>query len=166
MVFIGNKCFLWAWVGAPGSVYYATLLKSSDIFRSIESGQCLPNQVLRLPEYGEIPFTTVGDSAFPPRAWLLKAYPDTTRCPKQKNFNNKLRSARVVSKHACGMLKGQWRILNKKNECRRSNIKSIIMSSIELHNICIHRKDHCSPRWKLELEELNLVTKASTRTQD
>ena len=101
MGFIGaNKRFLWAGVGAPGSVHDSTLLQSSDIFRSIESGHCLPNQVLRLPGYGEIPFTTVGDSAFPPRAWLLKAYPVTTRCPKQKNFNNKLRSARVVSEHA------------------------------------------------------------------
>ena len=138
MGFIGaNKRFLWAGVGAPGSVHDSTLLQSSDIFRSIESGHCLPNQVLRLPGYGEIPFTTVGDSAFPPRAWLLKAYPDTTRCPKQKNFNNKLRSARVVSEHAYGMLKGRWRILYKKTECRRSNVKAIIMCCIALHNICI-----------------------------
>lgn len=40
------------------------------------------------------------------------------------------------------------------------------MSSIALHNISIHRKDPCSPKWKLELEELNLVRKASKRTQD
>ena len=85
MGFIGaNKRFLWAGVGAPGSGHNSTLLQSSDIFRSIEAGHCLPNQVLRLPGYGEIPFTTLGDYVFPPRAWLLKAYPDTTRCPKQK----------------------------------------------------------------------------------
>ena len=128
MGFIGaNKHFLWARVGAPGSVHDSTLLQSSDIFRSIESVHCLPNHVLPLPGYGQIPFTTVGDSAFPPKAWQLKAYPDTTRCPKQKNFNNKLRSARVVSEHAHGMLQGWWRLLCKKTECRRSNVKAIIM---------------------------------------
>ena len=116
MGFIGaNKRFLWAGEEAPGSVHDSTLLQSLDIFRLIESGHCLPNQVLRLPGHGEIPFTAVGDSAFSPKAWLLKAYPDTKRCPKQKNFNNKLRSARVVSEHAYGMLKGRWRILYKKD---------------------------------------------------
>ena len=149
-----NKRFLWAGVGAPGSVHDSTLLQSSDIFRSIESGHCLPNQLLRLPGYGEIPLTTVGDSAFPPRAWLLKAYPDTTRCPKQKKFNDKLRSARVVSEHAYGMLEGRWRILYKKTECRRSIVKAIIMCCIALENICLHRNDPCSPRWKLEVEEV------------
>ena len=115
MGFIGaNKHFLWAGVRPPGSVHNSTLLQSSGIFRLIKCGHCLANQVFRLPGYGEIPFTTVGDSAFPPRVWLLKAYPDTTRCPKLKNFNNKLRSARVVSEHAYGMLKGQWRILYKR----------------------------------------------------
>lgn len=120
-----NKRFLWAGVGAPGSIHDSTLLQSSDIFSSIEAGHCLPNQVLNLPGYGEIPFATVGDAAFPPRSWLLKAFPYSTKDAKEKNFNAKLRFARVVSEHAIGMLKGRWRILYKKTECRRSNIKAI-----------------------------------------
>ena len=40
------------------------------------------------------------------------------------------------------------------------------MCCIALHNICIHRNDPCFPRWKLEIEELNLVRRASNRTQD
>ena len=55
-----NKRFLWAGVGVPGSVYDSTLLQASDIFNSIESGLCLPNQILNIPEYGEIPFITIG----------------------------------------------------------------------------------------------------------
>ena len=90
-------------MGAPGSVHDSTLLQSSDIFHAMESGHCLPNQVLKLSGHGEIPVATVGDSAFLPRAWLLKAHLDTTKSPKQKHFNKKLRSARVVLKHACGM---------------------------------------------------------------
>lgn len=99
----------------------------------------LPNQVLKLPGYGEIPFVTIGDSAFPPRSWLLKAFATPTKDAKEKRFNNKLRAARVVSEHAHGMLKGRWRIIYKKTECRRRYIKVIIMACIVLHNICIAR---------------------------
>lgn len=48
MGFVGaNKRFLWADVGAPGSVHDSTLLQSSPIFTDIESGQVLPDNVLR-----------------------------------------------------------------------------------------------------------------------
>lgn len=161
-----NKRFLWAGVGAPGSIHDSTLLQSSDIFSSIEAGHCLPNQVLNLPGYGEIPFATVCDAAFPPRSWLLKAFPHSTKDAKENNFNAKLKSARVVSEHAYGMLKGRWRIPYKKTECRRSNIKGIIMACIALHNICISRNDPCNPRWKLEVHKLQLVRKPTNKTKD
>ena len=45
-----NKRFLWAGVGAPGSVHDPTLLQSSPIFHEIESGHVLPNNVLTLPQ--------------------------------------------------------------------------------------------------------------------
>ena len=161
-----NKRFLWAGVGAPGSMHDSTLLQSSEIFNSIEAGQCIPNQVLNLPGYGEIPLATIGDAAFPSRSWLLKDFPDFANNTKEKNFNAKLRSARVVTEHAVGMLKGRWRILYKKTECRRSNIKVIIMACIALHNICIYRNDPSNPRWKLEVHHLHLLRKPTKRTRD
>lgn len=119
-----------------------------------------------LPGYRRLPFTTVGDAAFPSRSWLLKAFPDTTKDATEMNFNAKLRSARVVSEHAYGMLTGRWRILYQKTECRRSNITAVIMCCIALHNLCIKRNDPCNPRWKLEVEDLNIIRKATKRTQD
>ena len=95
-----NKRFLWAGVGAPGSMRDSIILQSSDIFNAIEAGNYPPNKVLTLPGYGEIPFATVGDAAFPPRSWLLKAFPDSTKDAVEKSFNKKLRAARVVSEHA------------------------------------------------------------------
>ena len=48
MGFVGaNKRFLGAGVGAPGSVHDSNLLQSSPIFTDIESGQVLPDNVLR-----------------------------------------------------------------------------------------------------------------------
>ena len=108
-----NKRFLWAGVGAAGSMHDSTLLQSCPIFHAFEEGEVLPSKSLHLPEHGEIPFVTVGDSAFPSRVWLMKAFPDTTGDPAEINFNKKLRSARVMSEHAYGMLKGQWIAIRK-----------------------------------------------------
>ena len=56
MGFIGaNKRFLWAGVGAPGSVHDSTLLQSSEIFRSIESGHCLPMYKYKMNNGKSIP---------------------------------------------------------------------------------------------------------------
>ena len=153
-------------VGAPGSVHDSTHLQSSPIFHEIESGPVIPHNVLSLPGYGEIPLGMVGDSAFLARPWLLKAYPDTTKNRKERYFNKKLRSARVVSENAYGMLKGRFRIIYKKEECRRQNVKAVSMACIALHNLCIVRSDPCLPRWQLRVERLNLIRKPTKRTQD
>lgn len=86
-----NKRFLWAGVGAPGSMHDLTLLQCSDIFNEIEACHCIPHQVLMLPGgYGRIPFTTVGDAAFTSRSWLLKAFPDTCLNEDGKSLTKKL----------------------------------------------------------------------------
>ena len=89
--------------------------------------------------------------------WLLKPYGEGTRVTQQRYFNKRLCSARVVSEHAYGTLKGCWRILYKKVDCDMDNIQAIIMACILLHNICIFRNDPCKPRWRLKVEELNLI---------
>ena len=158
MGFIGyNKRFMWAAVGAPGSTHDSRLLKNCEIYSQFEERHVLPNRSLNLYPRGEIPLTTVGDSAFPNRPWLLKPYKEGTRVPLERYFNLRLCSARVVSEHAYGMLKGRWRILYKKTECALHNIQVIIMVCITLHNICIDRNDPCKPRWRLEVDELNLI---------
>ena len=148
---------MWAAIGAPGSTHDSRLLKSSEIYAGIENGHVLPNRSLRLGLYGDVPVTTVGDSAFPSHSWLLKPYRENALNPKQRYYNRRLCSARVVSEHAYGMLKGRWRILYKKTDCRLGNISSVIMTCITLHNICIHRDDPCKPRWRLDVNQLNLL---------
>lgn len=104
-----NKRFLWAAVGAPGSTHDSRLLRSCDIYDKIEEGPVLPNNMLRLHNYGTIPFTTDGDPAFPRQPWLLKPYDENTCMHiKERYFNKRLSSARVMSEHAYGVLKGRW----------------------------------------------------------
>ena len=115
---------------------------------------------------GEIPLCTIGDSAFPRHPCLLKGYPEETKILQQHHFNKKLCSARVVTENAYGMLKGHWRILYKKTECRMFNLKYIIMAYIMLHNLCIDHNDPCKPRWRLEVLQLGLVKRRGSRSEN
>ena len=92
-----NKRFLWAAVGAPGSTHDSRLLKSCDLFADIQQGRIFPSSVLRTREYGDILFTTVGDSAFPCYTWLMKPYSESTRDPRKRYLKKRLWSARIVS---------------------------------------------------------------------
>lgn len=122
--------------------------------------------MLRTREYGDIPFTTVGDSAFPRYSWLMKPYNENTTDARKRHLNKRLCSATVVSEHAYGMLKGRWRILYKKTECTLKNIRHVILACIALHNICIARDDPCKPRWRLQIEKLHLIRNRANREQD
>ena len=108
----------------------------------------------------------IGDTAFPKHAWLLKGYNEDTRDPKQRYFNKKLSSARVVTENAYGMLKGRFRILYKKTECRLKNLKFVIMACVMLHNLCISVRDLCLPRWQLQVKQLGLIRKACEGKED
>lgn len=90
---------MFAAVGAPGSTHDSRLLRSCNIYSEIEKGHIFPNRSVNLHPYGEIPFATVGDSAFDP---------DGIRVHRERYFNKRLCSAWVVSEHAFGMLKGRW----------------------------------------------------------
>lgn len=153
-----NKRFFYLTTGAPGSTHDARLLRNSPIFTQICKGEKIPKKTICLDEeIGDIPLVTIGDSAFPSLEWLIKSFNENTRDPKERYFNKKLRSARVVTENAYGMLKGRWRFIFKMCEAKLYNIKYIIMAAVLLHNICIHFNDTCKPRWKLTVEQLELI---------
>ena len=161
-----NKRFLYAAVGAPGSTHDSRLLKNTRLYQQLTNGEILPDKYLNLGNAGEIPLVTIGDSAFPQHSWLLKSYKEDTKVDKEKYFNKKLCSARVVTENCYGMLKGRWRILYKNTECRLSNLKYVIMSCILLHNMCIGFDDPSEPRWKLDVKKLALFPKTKPKNQN
>lgn len=148
-----NKRFLWAAVGALGSTHDSRLLKSCDLFADIQQGRIFPSSVLRTREYGDILFTTVGDSAFPRYTWLMKPYSESTRDPRKRYLKKRLWSARIVSEHAYDMLKGRWRILYKKTECKLKNIRQVIMPVLPCTIYALQGKTHAVPGggWTLKI---------------
>ena len=161
-----NKKFLYCAIGAPGSTHDARMLRNSAIYQKIVTGHAIPDRVIDLGEHGKIPLVTVGDTAFPKHAWLIKVFREDTSDRREKYFNKKLCSARVVCENAYGMLKGHFRILYKKIECRLFNLKYIVMASIMLHNLCIDVSDPCLPRLSLHVKNINLIREQVVKRED
>ena len=158
-----NKRFLHLTTGAPGITHDARLLRHATLFRHIENDVAIPNKTIDLGEAGEIPFVTL-DSAFPRLPWMIKGFKENTRDPKERYFNKKLCSARVVTENAYGTLKGCWRLIYTKCECKLHNMKDIIMAAVLLHNLCIHTNDPCK-RWKISVENLEFTDKSVCRKE-
>ena len=76
-------------MGTSGSIHYATLLKESSIYSDIINGNLIPDRVVQLGDFGEIPLVTIGESAFLQFAWLIKAYNENTK-DNQKYFTKRL----------------------------------------------------------------------------
>ena len=114
---------------------------------------------------------TVGDSAFPRCAWLVKVFSDTTWNEKERLFNEKFRSARVVTENCYGMHKGRWRIWYEKTDVKLVNVEYVTLLCILFHNLCIAMKDPCNPRWcssvqKLQLDDfMMMITRRAKKNQ-
>ena len=113
-----NKKFLYCAVRAPESTHDARMLHNSAIYQKIVTVHAIPDRVIDLGVHGKIPLVTVRETAFPKHAWLIKVFREDASDRREKYFNKKLCSARVVSKNAYDMLKGRFHIFNKKTECQ------------------------------------------------
>ena len=71
-----------------------------------------------------------------------------------------------MCENAYGMLKGRFRILYKKTECRLFNLKYIVMASVMLHNLCIDVNDPCLPRWRLHVKNISLIREQVEKRED
>ena len=125
-----NKKFLYCALGAPGSTHVARMLLNSTTYQKIATGYRNSWQSDRFRRAWKNTLVTVGDTAFPKPAWLIKVFREDTSDRGEKYFNKKLCSACVVCENAYSMLKGRFRILYKKTECQLFKVKHIFTASV------------------------------------
>ena len=136
----GEKRFLDVAAGFPGSMHDSRVLRNSTLYRGINNNELLAGPTVRVGGR-EIKPILLGDSAYPLSTWLLKPYPEATNDPLEINFNKELSSARVSVECAYGILKGRWRILQKRLDSNIAFISQIIIACCVLHNFCIDAGD-------------------------
>lgn len=95
-----NLQFLHVVAGWPGSVHDSRIpLRNCDVWNVGPEGCEADNHLL-------------GDGAYPLKSWLLKPFRDNGHLTRrQRRFNYRLSSARVVIERAFGLLKGRFRRL-------------------------------------------------------
>ncbi|KAK1903768.1 putative nuclease HARBI1 [Dissostichus eleginoides] len=90
----------------------------------------------------------LGDSAYTLQRWLIKPFQDNGRLtPQQRVYNYKTNRARVVVENAFGRLKGRWRCLMKRNDCRIDKIRTQVAACCVLHNLCESNGDEYRDEW-------------------
>ena len=147
--------FLYLTTGAPGNTHDACLLKHKSLFKEMPNGERIPNQSISLGDLGLIQLITIGDAVFRWLQWFIKSS-GSTQDQKERFFNEKLCSARVITENLYGILKERWQLIYKKSKCQLKNVKSIIMAAFFFNNLCISMNEPWKPRWKLSTEQLKL----------
>ena len=132
--------FVWGSCGYAGNSHDAIILKSTELWTNIVEDGLLLNIGKKIGEIS-CPPLIVGDSAFPLRTWLLKPYTNAVLTPQQRYFNYRLSRTRMVTEGAYWQLKGRWRVLLRKNESSKEQVRITTLAYIILHNICIDRGD-------------------------
>ena len=71
----------------------------------------------------------------------MQPFPEGTNDPDEKTFNKELSRARVVVDRAFEILKGRWRVLQKRLDSSLNFAIKITIACIVLHNFCIEAND-------------------------
>ena len=109
--------FVWSSCGYPGNSHDAIILRSTNLWNSIQDG-LLPNMAKAVGEVNVSPLI-IADSAFPLRTWLMNPYKNAVLNPQQRYFIYRLSRGSMVTEGAYGQLKGTWRLLLRKKKKRK-----------------------------------------------
>lgn len=142
---VNGKGIFWdVCVGFAGSVHDARVLRQSELWEKLGDGQILNRHTKNIAGH-DIGQFLIGDPAYPLQKWLMKPFADTGRLtPEQQRFNYRISSARSVVETTFGRLKGRWRCLLKRNDCKLEMVKKMVLTCCVLHNICEENGDRIS----------------------
>ncbi|MCO5570877.1 hypothetical protein L7F22_024606 [Adiantum nelumboides] len=101
---------------APGDTHNSTVFKGSTLYAQMKRNKVLNTPLLEVSGLRVRPYI-VGDSAYKPMSFLLKAYKSKGgQDLSQKNvFDRHIAKGRVKVENAFGILKNRWRILRDLN---------------------------------------------------
>ena len=140
---VDGKGLFWdVCVGYAGSVHDARVLRHSHLWELVNDGELFGKNKMAISGIN-VGHYLIGDPAYPLQNWLMKPFSDTGRLsPEQHSFNYRLSSACSVVEMAFGRLKGRWRCLLKRNDCKLELSKLMTLTCCVLHNICEEHGDN------------------------
>ena len=143
--------FIWGSCGFPGNSHDSIIFQSTQLWTNISEGQGIPSIGKDLGGV-TVPPLVLGDSAFPFQTWLMKPFTNAVLSPQESYFNYRLSRARMTTGCAYGKLKGRWRVLLRKCVSPPEKVRTVALTCIVLHNICIKREDTLSNQLDLTID--------------
>lgn len=131
-----NYRFLFVEVGANGGSSDGGVFERGLLRQAVEEGTLgIPPPTALDGDEQQVPYSFVGDDAFPLRPWLLKPYANRGRTYEERIFNYRLSRARRVVENAFGILANRFRFLHTTMGQHPSNVESCVLAACVLHNI-------------------------------
>lgn len=143
----GRGLFWNIFVGKPGSLHDARVLRLSALWELAETGKLFSHQQKNIGGQ-DVGHYILGDAAYPLTSWLMKPFLDNGHLtPQQEVYNKKTSRARVVVENTFGRLKGRWRCLQKRNDCSLERVMSMVLTCCVLHNLCESHGEEYREEW-------------------
>lgn len=121
--------FIDIFCGWPGSAHDARVWQNSPIYNKLKEDNILPEK-----------YHLLGDSAYPLDNFIMVPFKDNGHLTeRQKMFNRRLCSSRVVIEQTFGILKEVFRRLKYLNLLNLNYFKYIVTAACVLHNYRIKR---------------------------
>ena len=160
-----NYRFILILFGFPGNSHDSIIFQSTNLWADIKEKGIIPS--IAKNENGTlIPPIILGDSAFPFQTWLMKPYGNAVLTPEQRYFNYRLSRARMVTEGCSGQLKGRWRILLRKCENSKDEMKATTLACMVLHDICIDNGDTISSKLNLTVDPSTIERRDSAQIRE
>ncbi|KAL2086466.1 hypothetical protein ACEWY4_017525 [Coilia grayii] len=133
-----NLCFRIIDVGAYGRGSDGGTLRDSAFGQALQAGTLELPPDAAIPgaeELGPLPFTIVGDEAFPLRRNLMRPYPGRNLPRRRRLFNYRLSRARMVVENAFGVLAARFRMYHRVMGQHPQNVEVCVKATCVLHNL-------------------------------
>lgn len=134
-VVTSNYEFMYVHTGINGSVSDGGVLKHTEFYKKLTSGELMLPQPTLLPNTNiSAPHVFLGDSAFAINKNILKPFPQKNLTHAKRIFNYRLSRARRVVENVFGILSSRFRIFKKPILVDIKNIDILVLACCSLHN--------------------------------
>lgn len=128
--------FIFADIGGQGRISDGGIFKNTLLWQKMDTGNLNLPPDSPLPGREEsVPYVFLGDGAFALHKHIIKPFPGNYAVgTKERTFNYKLSSTRVIVENVFGVLTSVFRIFKKPIELDIEKAPHVVMTCILLHN--------------------------------
>ena len=142
-----NYRFRVVYIGCNGRISDGGVLKNSAFGTALENCQLdLPEPKALPGRTQEVPYSIVGDDAFPLGQNMMKPYARRNLSVPARVFNYRLSRARRISENAFGILANRYRVLLSRMLLSPEKANIITLAVCSLHNYLSSKKQNCTAR--------------------